>query len=139
MPSVDTGRYTITNAKFHNVALLPDANSESDVVAGTAETSPTEVWNITLLSNKRYIIQNYGVASFATCRFRPKKGDTVVGGGRSQQWLILESRVDGRYIISPTNADLCWGLQDDENDTPVILASTPKDPKNQWIFSKVSA
>ncbi|TDL19219.1 hypothetical protein BD410DRAFT_792463 [Rickenella mellea] len=140
VPAIDTERYTITNAKFLNAALLRDANSESDVVAAAAaaEITPNEVWHITLLSNKRYTIQNYGAASFATCRFRATKGDNVVGGACSQQWLILESRIDGRYIISPLNADLCWGLKDDENDTPVTLASTPRDLKNQWIFCKVS-
>jgi len=54
MAPLDTGRYTITNAKFFNLAVLPDANDESDVVAGVGEynagekvchfSSPVPVW-----------------------------------------------------------------------------------------------
>ena len=37
MAPLDTGRYIITNAKFLNLACLPDANDESDIVARTEE------------------------------------------------------------------------------------------------------
>jgi len=37
MPALDTGRYIITNVKYGNLAVLPDANDESDVVAGVQE------------------------------------------------------------------------------------------------------
>jgi len=42
MPTLDTGRYTITNVKFLNLAVLPDANDESDVVGRVEEGNPGE-------------------------------------------------------------------------------------------------
>ena len=42
MASIDTGRYTISNAKFLNLAVLPDANDESDVVAKAEENDAGE-------------------------------------------------------------------------------------------------
>lgn len=37
MAPPDTGRYIITNVKFLNLAVLPDANDDSDIVAKTEE------------------------------------------------------------------------------------------------------
>lgn len=42
MAPVDTGRYTIMNVKFLNLAVLPDANDESDIVARSDENSAGE-------------------------------------------------------------------------------------------------
>jgi hypothetical protein len=38
----DIGRYTITSARFHNLSVLPDANDEPDIVAGTDANSANE-------------------------------------------------------------------------------------------------
>jgi len=42
MASLDTGRYTITNVKYLNLAVLPDANDESDIVARADENNAGE-------------------------------------------------------------------------------------------------
>jgi hypothetical protein len=42
MPALDTGRYIITNVKYGNLAVLPDANDESDIIAGIEENNPGE-------------------------------------------------------------------------------------------------
>jgi len=139
MTQLDTGRYVITNVKFLNLAMLPDANDESDVIARSENNDPGEKWNVTLLNNKRYTIKNHGFTHFAGCDNRASKGDGVRGRERNQQWIIKESRVKGQYTISPTDADVFWGLEDGENDSPVILATAPNDAKNQWTFTKTTA
>jgi len=139
MAPLDTGRYIITNAKFLNLACLPDANDESDIVARTEENYSGEKWNITLLNNRKYHIKNHGFSNSAGCDNRAEKGDSVRGRGRNQQWIIKESRIRGQYTIAPTDADVFWGLVDGEMDTPITLASAPTDPKNQWTFAKTSA
>ncbi|KAJ7494861.1 hypothetical protein B0H11DRAFT_2227623 [Mycena galericulata] len=135
----DTGRYTITNVKFKNLAILPDANDESDIVAGTDENAASEKWNVTLLNNKRYTIKNHGFSNFAACDTRAELGETVSGRSRTKQWAIKETRVKGQFTISPTDADLFWGLADGELGTPLTLAGVPTDAKNQWIFTKANA
>jgi hypothetical protein len=42
MGPIDTGRYTISNARFGNLAVLSDAHDESDVVAKTEENDAGE-------------------------------------------------------------------------------------------------
>jgi len=139
MAPVDTGRYTIMNVKFLNLAVLPDANDESDIVARSDENSAGEKWNVTLLNNRKYSIKNHGFANFAGCDTRAEMGDNIRGRVRNQQWIIKETRIKGQFTISPTDADLFWGLSDVEFDTPITLAATPNDTKNQWIFTKASA
>ncbi|KAF7372439.1 hypothetical protein MVEN_00105200 [Mycena venus] len=141
MPLPDTGRYTITNAKFHNLAVLPDANDESDIVAGTDANAASEKiqWNVTLLNNKKYTIKNHGFSNFAACEARADSGANVSGRSRQQQWIIKETRVKGQFTISPTDADLFWGLADGEDSTPITLAAVPTDVKNQWLFAKAGA
>ena len=39
MAPVDTGRYSIMNVKFLNLAVLPDPNDESDIVARSDENN----------------------------------------------------------------------------------------------------
>ena len=115
MAPPDTGRYTITNVKFMNLAVLPDANDDSDVVARTEENNAGEKvrpclchcysvaylfadqWNITLLNNKKYTIKNHGFSNFAGCETRADKGDSVRGRERNKQWIIKETRVKGQF------------------------------------------
>jgi hypothetical protein len=42
MAPIDTGRYTITNVKYLNLAVLPDANDESDISARSEEINTGE-------------------------------------------------------------------------------------------------
>ena len=42
MSALDTGRYIIANVKYGNLAVLPDANDESDIIAGVEENNPGE-------------------------------------------------------------------------------------------------
>ncbi|KAJ7093540.1 hypothetical protein C8R44DRAFT_396185 [Mycena epipterygia] len=134
----DTGRYSITNVKVRNLAVLLDANDESDIVAGTDVNDASEKWNVTLLNNKRYTIKNHGFSNFAGCDTRPTLSDRISGRSRTKQWIIKETRIKGQFTISPTDADLVWGLQDGETSTPITLAGVPTDAKNQWILTKAS-
>jgi hypothetical protein len=57
MHVLDTGRYTITNAKYGNVAVLYDGNEDSEVVAGYQEDKPGEkVLHILLLTSATSLI-----------------------------------------------------------------------------------
>ncbi|KAJ7088265.1 hypothetical protein C8R44DRAFT_819362 [Mycena epipterygia] len=127
----DTGRYTITNVQHRNFAVLHDANDRSDIVAGAEANGDGEKWNITLLNNKKYTIKNHGFSKSAACDTRPASGDNVSGRSRNQQWIIKETRTKGQFTISPTDAELYWGLADCEIDTPITLRKTPTDNKNQ--------
>jgi hypothetical protein len=42
---LDTGRYTITNVRFMNVAVLSDATGISEMIAGLDENNPCEIDN----------------------------------------------------------------------------------------------
>ncbi|KAJ7093541.1 hypothetical protein C8R44DRAFT_396243 [Mycena epipterygia] len=121
--SLDTGRYTIKNVKWKNLAVLPDPHDESDIEAGTEPKGDGEKWNITLLTNMRYNIKNHGFSNSAGCGTRPEEDDSVSGRRtRDQQWIIKETRKTGWFTISPTDAsDLYWGLDDGEIRTPVSL------------------
>jgi hypothetical protein len=41
-PTLATGRYTITNVKYRNVAFLPDGNGDSEIVANVRQDDPRE-------------------------------------------------------------------------------------------------
>ena len=47
-------------------------------------------WNVTLLKNNKYTIQNRDFANFACCEIRAKNEDSVNGRERSQQWNVKE-------------------------------------------------
>ncbi|KAJ7748399.1 hypothetical protein B0H16DRAFT_906633 [Mycena metata] len=96
----------------------------------------TKGWNFTLLTSKKYTINNYGFSHFASCETRPDSGASVCGGRRNQQWIIKETRVRGNFTISPTDANLFWGLTDSEVGTPIALAEDSTAPENQWIFAR---
>ncbi|KIM74672.1 hypothetical protein PILCRDRAFT_828003 [Piloderma croceum F 1598] len=105
--------------------------------------------------NRKYSVKNLGFANFAGCDTRAEKGDNLRGRVRNQQWIIKETRIKGQFTISPTDADLFWGLSDAKFDTPVgllppcglsefytsqiTLVATANDTKNQWVFTKASA
>ncbi|KAF8160208.1 hypothetical protein K438DRAFT_2071330, partial [Mycena galopus ATCC 62051] len=134
MPLPDTGRYTIINVKFGNFAVLPDADDESDIVAGTEPEHDGEKvfiqlilnaffpmkyyfiaiqWNVTRLNNGKYTMKNHGFSSGASCEHRPIRDTNLVGDRRrtDQQWIIKETH-------------LFWGLPDREMKTPVSLGCT---------------
>jgi hypothetical protein len=42
MYKLDTGRYIIANVKYGNVAFLPDANEDTEVVGNFSQNDPGE-------------------------------------------------------------------------------------------------
>ncbi|TDL15058.1 hypothetical protein BD410DRAFT_902791 [Rickenella mellea] len=132
---IQTGLYLIRNVKFKNLAILPDANDESALTANAIiENHGDEKWNITLLGNGNYHLSNLRNSRNAGCVNRSQKGDGIFGTDRAKQFVIKETRVKNQFTISPTDADLFWGLEDGEESTPITLQLTPTDGKNQWIF-----
>jgi hypothetical protein len=114
-----SGRYFVKNYKYKNVAKLCDANDRSSVVSDNREGDPGEMvgssihlvtklannsppiqWNIRLLSNGTYKIQNYGhSSSFATAEngFWAKEKDSVITGTHLYQWKINVMPEKGVY------------------------------------------
>ncbi|KAG8730657.1 hypothetical protein FRC10_002448 [Ceratobasidium sp. 414] len=141
MSAVDTGRYKIVNVKWGNLAFLPDPNTDSDIVGNIdnnsiGEQAPPSQWNVTRLSNGKYTLRSHGYSSYATVASRPSAGESAVGGTREKQWVIKEARVRGQFTVAPSDSDVFWGLADGESMTPITMAITPNDPKNQWKFVK---
>jgi len=139
MAQLDTGRYIITNCKFKNVAFLADPNSASDICGDHRQDRIGEMWNVILLSNGNYTIDNYGFGSYATCEYiaKPEAGHNVVGGDHQQQWKITEER-ENSYVICPTrNGHVYWSLADQESGTPITLEPYSRATKIQWEFTKV--
>ncbi|OSX57308.1 hypothetical protein POSPLADRAFT_1041779 [Postia placenta MAD-698-R-SB12] len=133
---IPTGRYIIQNIRSKNQLQLPDPNDGSPVQATSEDHTGTIPlrWNIVQLGNGKYTIQNQDNASYANCGHRSSPGDEVVGRRNGQQFSIQETRVRGQYTIAPSDSQLCWSLPDDELDTPVVLASSFTDSRNQWQF-----
>ncbi|KAF9813296.1 hypothetical protein IEO21_05680 [Rhodonia placenta] len=134
--TIPTGRYFIQNVRSKNQLQLPDPNDGSAVQATSEDSTGTLPlkWNVVQLGNGKYTIQNQTHASYANCGFRASQGDEVAGRNGQQQFIIQETRVRGHYTISPSDAQLCWGLPDDELGTPVTLASAYTDSRNHWQF-----
>ncbi|CCM01101.1 uncharacterized protein FIBRA_03149 [Fibroporia radiculosa] len=135
--TISTGRYIIQNVRSKNQLQLADPNDGSPLQAtapGSLGSLPV-LWNIVQLGNGKYTFQNQTHASYASCGNRASLDAEIVGRDRPQQFAIQEGRVRGRYTISPTDStNLCWGLPDDELDTPAVLASSFTDSRNQWEF-----
>ncbi|PCH36503.1 hypothetical protein WOLCODRAFT_28640 [Wolfiporia cocos MD-104 SS10] len=135
--ALDTGRYIIQNVRSQNFLMLNDPNDGSPIVATGEEEGSSRKWNVVQLGNGKYTIENQAHASYATCDHRPSLGDEVVGRGTKKQFDIKETRKRGQYTISPTDAQLCWGLPEDEEGTPLALSPVYTDPRNHWIFTRV--
>ncbi|PCH44931.1 hypothetical protein WOLCODRAFT_77556 [Wolfiporia cocos MD-104 SS10] len=131
--SLDTGRYIIRNVRNGNTLLLADPNDGSSIV-GTADESSkgrkvrvilpyTVSWNVVKLGNGKYTIENQTHASYASCGTRATSGADVVGRVNKQQFDI--------------NVQLCWGLTDGQEGTPVALSESYTDSRNHWQFIRV--
>ncbi|KZT18120.1 hypothetical protein NEOLEDRAFT_1184555 [Neolentinus lepideus HHB14362 ss-1] len=136
MSTIVTGRYTITNVQFSNLAYLPDPNKGSPIVANVPQNSADEKWNLSELGNGRYTIQNVGHANYANTGHQGTVGTQVAGWPDAQQFSIQETNVKGRYTIATTDSRLFWGFNDDQNQTPITLANNAADRRNWWIFAK---
>jgi hypothetical protein len=141
MASLDTGRYIITNFQFKNVAFLADANSCSDICADHQQDRTGEMWNVVLLKNGNYTIQNHSFGSYASCEsiVKPVAGQNIVGADHKAQWNIRVTETDDNlYVISPiTNGHVCWYLVDQGSGTPITVQSYFRSGKTQWGFTRV--
>ncbi|PCH36471.1 hypothetical protein WOLCODRAFT_108759 [Wolfiporia cocos MD-104 SS10] len=135
--SLDTGRYVIQNVRTSGSLFLPDPNDGSSIVGTAEESSNGRKWNVVRLGNGKYTIENQTHASYANVGPRASVGADVVGRGHKQQFDIQETRKKDQYTISPTDVQLVWGLPDDQEGTPVALAESYTDPRNQWQFTRV--
>jgi len=43
MASLDNGKYIIINCKYKNIAILPDSNCNSGIIASNQENVPGEI------------------------------------------------------------------------------------------------
>jgi hypothetical protein len=66
MAPIESGRYIITNRKHKNVAILPDDNDHSDIVAGNQENDLGETVRYNSnghIYSTHYITSRYTVES----------------------------------------------------------------------------
>ena len=115
MVRLDTGRYVIQNAKFMNVAVLPDANDQSEIIGRESSGDPGEKvhtltlhhdmsqltalqWNVIQLNSGRYTIKSHGFDHFASCGYRADHGDNIQGRQQVQQLVIKETRIKTQYM-----------------------------------------
>ena len=117
MNTLQTGRYTVTNVRFLNLAVLPSSRIGSDIVAQCDEIdvhTPGEMvwaalfhalktvtqrpqWDITRLHSGRYTIANRDHFSFVGLSRPPQKGDNV-SAGYGQEWTIRSTGVNAQYV-----------------------------------------
>jgi len=103
------------------------------------------MWNVVLLRNGNYTIQNHSFGSYASCQrvVKPVAGGNIVGADYKQQWKITEAAMKepenlNLYVISPTtNGYVCWYLVDQESGTPITVQSYSRSGKTQWEFTRV--
>ncbi|THU96024.1 hypothetical protein K435DRAFT_858924 [Dendrothele bispora CBS 962.96] len=140
--SLDTGRYVIINVKFNNLACL--LGDECVIVSCSNADTPGTKWNIQLLKNNNFTIENFDFDINAIHFPNSKVGENIYGGSSEdstlKQWRIRELSNVGHFIIMPASGPLLYlGLSGGEDKTPLTFSGSYADPQNQWMFKKVSA
>jgi len=138
---LQTGTYVITNVKNGNNVIIPnDEYAKAPIISGSDPNSSSSKWNITLLSNGNYNIVNYKFGNSAsTTPMATEGGDVFALRTRVQVWVIRETGINGNYLISTLSGEYFRGLSDDDEQTPLALASVPNNKINQWKFTRVMA
>jgi len=119
---LQTGTYSITNARNRNNIIIPDDRERrAPLVARSDLNSPNSKWNVTLLNNGKYNIINYQYPTrSASVPAIAAEGEEVVAiTTRVQQWDIRETSTRGNYIISNLEGEYFWGLADNQEETAV--------------------
>ncbi|THV00340.1 hypothetical protein K435DRAFT_854813 [Dendrothele bispora CBS 962.96] len=122
--SLDTGRYVIINVKFNNLACL--LGDECAIVSCSNADTPGTKWNIQLLRNNNFTIENFDFDINAIHFPNSKVGENIYGGSSEdstlKQWRIRELSDAGHFIIMPASGPLLYlGLSGGEDKTPEIL------------------
>ncbi|TDL23524.1 kinase-like protein [Rickenella mellea] len=141
-PPVEDGQYEIVNTRWKTSALL---NDNEELVADAQPRKNRRItnemlWNVSILTNDHYTIQNVATESYASRPSRAEEGDPVgalSSPQRPTQWIIKETRFKGRFTITATDSahqELFWSVADGEPGTPISLHSVPTNNRNQWEF-----
>jgi len=136
-----SGVFTITNAEFHNRAsCVVDHDQEPvacNIPADLTTVTLGEQWEITPSFGGRYSVRNVQFRSYVTTYPRPTEAAPVFASGVQSWWLITEMD-PGTYgpdvysILCRDHSDLCWGLRDGDNATPIQLCPFSTDGRNLW-------
>ncbi|TDL15636.1 hypothetical protein BD410DRAFT_102498 [Rickenella mellea] len=135
-----TGTYTIENVDRRNDIFLAD----DTLVAGSSELNadpPLDAcWKVIRLRNGRFTIslasQQNLYASWPTTL---SLGSAIVTSPTPHRWVVREARVKDTFVISHAQHQLYWGIEDDEEVTPVKLCHPPTGSGNQWRFRRVNS
>ncbi|KAK7451162.1 hypothetical protein VKT23_012493 [Stygiomarasmius scandens] len=95
---LDTGRYFIINVKLQTFARLPDANISSEIVSSINKEDPGTKWNVHLLSNGKFTLQNFDFGLYAIREPSAGRGENATGGTLGQQWNIQEVKKPGHFV-----------------------------------------
>ncbi|KAI0944106.1 hypothetical protein AcV7_002020 [Taiwanofungus camphoratus] len=145
--SLQSGVYTIANAKHCLFASLPNNNGEQAVV-GIGPDGPTaftdaEKWEIINTGyGGRYRIQNIkykcdvGANAYRTGIDGPQA--QVKKDSTRRYWWKLE-QVDEHYRIYPAHMpELCWSLREECHETPILFETFHREKHTLWEISNRS-
>lgn len=130
-----SGTYIIINAKYD---LSIACHVEDNVGSLVSHANKDFGWKITLLAQKKWIIQSCSNGFSANMPPDAEEEDEInakPGQDQPHQWVIKRRQATDTYIIySPTDTALLWGLS---NATALQLVCDSTDESSWWKFSKV--
>ena len=117
---LETGQYAIYNARSMNIVSLPDANRATALITDLEDITPgakastlqhghgymqalnsamvvMTQWDLRLLHNSRYTLQNCAFSSYVSCEFGAEENDEVQARETKKDWVIKESRFKDEF------------------------------------------
>jgi len=128
------GTYFINNvAAVPNLrAAIENANMSAPVIGEVNDIHSDQMWNVYMLENGHYLINNFAFPGFASAEIVP--GAPVTVQAVPIEWNIALTA--GGTLISPADdPNLFWNLAVAEPDSPVVLAGGAGN--RVWTFTSV--
>ncbi|PVG00311.1 hypothetical protein CPB86DRAFT_796007 [Serendipita vermifera] len=133
---IPSGPCWIFNAKHAiSIALLGPASGSS--LTSTVSSEPTAMWNLEPVGTDRFTIRNVLHQTYAGIGPSALADSEVCAGSEPQVWVVTRTDMDAEYIISTSDGELCWNLENGEEGTKVVVASKDVEESNRWSFVPV--
>jgi len=139
---VPSGIYNIINVK-HDTSVV---RSQDDDGRLTASGNDNFEWSVTLLADKKWIIQSRASGFSADLAAQPEAGDDIIlqpGHHQPHSWVIKRqtraAALNSYIIYSASQPGLIWSQPYDEEGTPLELVHVRHDnkPLSWWKFRLV--
>ncbi|TDL16457.1 WD40 repeat-like protein [Rickenella mellea] len=134
--TIATGTYIIENVHRHNNIFLAD-DGNGTLVSGSSELNADP--SLKLRNGRITISPAAQQNKYASCPSGFSLGSVIVSSLTASDWLVKEGRVKETYVISHVTQQLCWGVEDDIQGTPVRLYHPATGNGNQWKFRQCLA